>query len=167
MGARDERDRIARRAAGYLHAREVASAAEAIAKAARELHVRSEGELPSQALVRKHAQGMAMQALGLEGYEAAVRAHLERAADVMYVLEEAFGAVPELVGRAARGHLDGDPVVHIHVQTKAPIGKIAQVLVDAGYAEPELRTVELASGRANQLRFVEDGTMFVVTRESR
>jgi hypothetical protein len=165
MCARDDRDRIARRAAAYLHAREVASAAEAIAKAAREMHVRSEGELPSQALVRKHAQGMAMQELGQAGYEAAVRAHLQRAAEVMYVLEEAFGVEPQLMGRAARGHVDGDPVVHIHVRTKAPVGKIAQALVDAGYEEPEFRTIETESGRANQLRFTDEGTTFLLTRK--
>lgn len=160
------RDRIAQHAAALLNSGRERDLAAAVRVAAASLHARGNQDLPSPALVRKHAQGMAQAALGDRAYVAGVRSHLQVAADAMHTLEAELDldAATALVGRAARGHTDADPVLHVRAYTRAPIARIAQALVDSGLPEPEIRTVETLRGRANQLRFALPACTLVVLR---
>ncbi len=158
------RDRIAQHAAALLNSGRERDMAAAVRVAAASLHARGSQDLPTPALVRKHAQGMAQAALGESAYVAGIRAHLQLAADAMHVLEAELDAATALVGRAARGQADADPVLHVRAYTRAPIAQIAQALVDSGLPEPEIRTVETLRGRANQLRFALPACTLVVLR---
>lgn len=136
----------------------------AIARAALELEAPAGTRMPSAALVRQHAQGIAMEALGERWYRAASRARVGHARRAMEVLEGRLGAPTLLVGRGAEGLTDADATLHVRVSTRATVAAIAQALVDAGFPEPELRTVETRHGRANELRFILPDALLVVLR---
>ncbi len=158
------RDRIAQRAAAHLFHRREREMEPAVARAARELAAPAWVPRPSAALVRRHAQAMAEEALGGAWYRVAAAARLWHARRAMEALEAALAAPTLLVGRAARGHTDADATLHVRVYTREPVARIAQALVDAGLPEPELRTVETRHGRANQMRFVLPDALLVVQR---
>lgn len=42
--------------------------------------------------------------------------------------------------------------LHIRLYTRAPLDQIAGVLVDAGFEEPAIQTIDTRHGRANRLR---------------
>jgi len=121
--------------------------------------------MPSVGLVRRHVRAMSMQALGADGYHRQVMAVWEAAEELMGTLEHGLGDVrTELVGRAARGQIDGGVLIHVRAITRTPIEEIAEVLVDFGYAEPAFGTAKTRHGRMGQLRFSDEGNDFVVTR---
>lgn len=157
-------DAIAREAARLLETSRAPTIDEAIRTAAEALGFRG-ASLPGPGRVRKHAQAMAMQALGDAGYAESVRAVLLRAERLMTVLVESRPDVePLLVGRAARGHVDGGVTVHVRAYTDVSIGELARVLVEFGYDEPRFETAETRYGRLDRLRLDDDGIEITVTR---
>lgn len=157
-------DAIAREAARLIESSRAESIAEAIRVAANGLGYQGV-ELPGHGRVRKHAQGLAMQALGEEGYTESVREVWCAAERIMTLLAEAMtDAEPLLVGRAAQGHIDGGVTVHVRLYTRTPIGEVAQTLVEFGYDEPAFKTAETRLGRLDRLLLDDDGIAIVVTR---
>lgn len=156
-------DRIAQRAAQHLVAHAERSLDRAVARAATELEAPRGTHMPAAALVRRHAQGIEMEALGQRWYEAAAAARLQHAVRAMEQLERALGAPTLLAGRAAKGYTDGDATLHVRVYTKASVAEMADALVGHGFPEPVIRTVETRKGRANELRFdLPDATVAVL-----
>jgi hypothetical protein len=169
-----ERDDVAREAARLLRDGRAPDVAGAIRAALRERPGAAEVPL---ALVREHARGLALEALGLAGYRQQIAGLLERAEETMTLLAtqltgkwgtERATPVTEaraaLVGRSARGQLDADPCCRIRIETDAPIGEIAALLVSAGVEEPTFSTIETRFGRLDQLSFDDEGLKTKVTR---
>lgn len=113
---------------------------------------------PGEGRVRQHIRAMTMQALGGAGYAASVRSVLERAEEIMTLLDEAFlDLVPVLAGRASKGLVDGDTTLHIRLYTEAPLPEIADVLESADVVGIVVDTIDTTGGRLNRLRFDDDG----------
>lgn len=160
----DRTDRIAREAARLLETGRAASIKDAIAAARASLRLPG-ARSPSHALVRQHAQGMAMQALGSDGYARSVQATWAIAERIMSTLEDQLNdASTLLLGRGAKGQFDADAELHLRVYTRADISTIAQVLVDDGCEEPQFQTVESRVGRLNRIMFLEEGIEVSLTR---
>ncbi|MHC4948119.1 MAG: hypothetical protein ACYTG1_07640 [Planctomycetota bacterium] len=157
-------DRIAREAARLLETGEASAIGEAIRAASEALDL-ADAPRPGAGRVRQHVQGMSMQALGADGYEQRTRAILEAAESLMTLLEHALDdAATVLVGRAARGRLDGPGPVHVRVYTTARVRELADVLLEHGYEEPVFETADTRLGRLDRIRLVDDGTEIVLTR---
>jgi len=157
-------DEIAREAARLIESNRAGSVREAIRSAASALGYR-DVDLPGHGRVRKHVQGLAMQALGSEGYARSVGDVWRVAERIMTVLAEAVpDAEPLLAGRAAQGMIDGGVTLHVRVYTEASIGDVAQTLVDFGYEEPDFETAQTLFGRLDRLRLADEGIDVVVTR---
>lgn len=157
-------DEIAQEAARLVFEGETDSVREAIriAMIRRSSSFDEETRRPSVKLVRDHLRGIAMEALGEEGYQQRVQRVFCIAEEVMTVLE-AFD--PELVGRLAQGHIDGDLAMYMHVFTRTPIGEIVEQLVQHEYEEPEFFTAETKThGRLDRIRFVEESVTITITR---
>jgi len=157
-------DAIAREAARLIESSRAASIGDAIRAAADALGFK-DVDLPGPGRVRQHARALAMQALGDVGYADAVRSVWRVAERVMTVLDQAMAHVdPLLVGRAAQGLIDGGVTVHVRLYTDAPIGEIAEALVEFGYDEPAFETANTRLGRLNRVRLEDDGLELVLTR---
>jgi hypothetical protein len=161
----DERtDRIARQAARLIGTGQVAAVADAIRTAADLLGLR-DAPLPTHGLVRRHVQGMSMQAMGAEAYDKSVRAVWRLADELMSTIEQiAPGSRPLLVGRAVKGHVDVDARVNVRIHTRVPTHQLVAALVDYGYPEPAFDTADTRFGRFDRVRFEEAGCAVVVTR---
>jgi len=156
-------DEIAREAARLMESNRSASIGEAIRAAANGLGYH-DVDLPGHGRVRKHVQGLAMQALGSEGYAQSVGDVWRVAERIMTVLAEAVpDAEPLLAGRAAQGLIDGGVTLHVRVYSQASIGDIAQTLVDFGYEEPDFETAGTRFGRLDRLRLEDAGIEVLVT----
>jgi hypothetical protein len=84
---------------------------------------------------------------------------------VMTVLDQVMShGKALLVGRAAQGLIDGGVTLHVRLYTDAPIGDVADALVEFGYDEPSFETVDTRLGRLNRLRLEDDGLELVLTR---
>jgi hypothetical protein len=157
-------DQIARMAARLLESGRYGRIDEAIRAAAEELGFHGV-ELPGHGLVRRHAGAMAMAALGDEAYAESVRRVLSVAERLMTALVESMPDVePLLVGRAARGQIDGGVTLHIRLYTRVDVAQVAQRLVDFGYDEPGFDTVNTRYGRLNRLQVEDEGLKLVLTR---
>ena len=157
-------DEIAREAARLMEFNCAWSIGEAIRAAASALGYH-DVDLPGPGRVRKHVQGLVMQALGSEGYALSVGDVWRVAERIMTVLAEAvLDAEPLLVGRAAQGLIDGGVTLHVRVYTEASIGDVAQTLVDFGYEEPGFETAETRFGRLDRLRLADEGIEILLTR---
>jgi len=156
-------DHIAREAARLIEAGKAGSVGDAIRTAYESLRVPSEVRIdpPSHALVRRHARGMAMQAMGDAAYHESVRDVWRSAEEVMTVLER-FD--PVLAGRAARGQIDAGVTINIRIYTTEGLPELADRLVEYGYEEPSIETINTRWGRLNRLVFEDDGQPIVVTR---
>jgi hypothetical protein len=161
----EQTDQIAQEAARLMGSGGAATIGEAIRAAALRLRLHS-APMPSPGLVRRHAQGMAMQALGSEGHREMVRHAWRTARDIMCTLEDQLNAEGDtlLLGRGATGHFDADAQLHLRMHTAADIGLIAACLVEGGYAEPTFDTVETRLGRLNRVRLVAEGIDVTITR---
>ena len=120
---------------------------------------------PGPGRVRKHAQAMAMQALGEQAYSE-TRLNVWRTAEqVMSVFEHVMpDATTMLVGRAAQGFFDAGVTIHVRLYTRQHIGELARILVEYGYDEPEFETSETQYGRLSQLRLKEGEFEIAITR---
>lgn len=159
-----ETDLIAREAARLFETGEAASLPEAIAEATERLGL-ARAEPPGQGRVRQHIRAMSMQALGGAAYAESVRDVMRRAEEVMTLLETSYDDVrTRLVGRAAKGLVDGGAELHIRVYTRRPLGEIAALLVAQGYVEPDFETANTRYGRLDRMRIAEDEVELVLTR---
>ncbi len=157
-------DAIAYEAARLLETGKAPGLVAAIAAAADTLGF-GDAPLPSSALVRRHIQGMSMQAMGAEAYEDSIHQVLHIAEDMMSALEHEVGEGSTLLaGRAARGYIDGGVTLHIRIYTELPIEKIAELLEQYDYEDPAYETAETRNGRLGRLRFIEDGQEILITR---
>ena len=161
----DERtDRIAREAARLLETGQAADIAAAIHAAAGVLRLH-DAPPPGNGLVRRHAQGMAMQAMGDAAYEQSIRDVWSIAEQLMTAVERATDSAPTLLaGRAARGHIDAGVTLHVRVYTRLPMQQVVEALVEGGYAEPTFETAETRFGRLDRIRFLEEESEIVLTR---
>jgi len=154
-------DLLAQQAARLVHAGKVESVDEAIARAIEDTGW-VEVPRPSRSLVRRHVQGLTMQAIGAAAYQ-------KRIVDVWEVAERIMAVVddcdPHLLGRAARGHIDAGVTLYLRVFTSERIGVLAQRLVEAGCEEPRFSTADSRHfGRFDRLDFEEEGRHIVITR---
>ena len=157
-------DAIAREAARLINLGSADSIEHAIGCAAETLGFVN-AQLPTPGRVRQHIQAMTMQQLGAEGYEEFVRSILEAAEQVMTLLEMAdHGARTLLMGRAARGHVDGGVTLHIRFYCDSSITAIAELLVEHGHVEPAFETAETRFGRLDRIRLFEEEGEIVITR---
>ncbi|MBX3356653.1 MAG: hypothetical protein KF724_13230 [Phycisphaeraceae bacterium] len=157
-------DQIARRAAELLLGGETSDMQKAIALAGEELGF-ARSTWPGPVLVRRHARAMAERDLGVEGHRALMHRRLRIAEEIMTLLETQLRPKELwLVGRAAKGQLDADPVIRVRFHGDDPIGTIAAVLVEAGYEEPSFETLSTRVGRLSSLRFNEGEVECVVVR---
>ncbi len=121
--------------------------------------------LPGPGRVRKHAQGMAMQAMGEAAYLEAKREIMRTAEELMTAL--AYGlddAEPLLMGRAAEGNTDAGVTLHVRVYTSRSTAEIAATLIEFGYDEPQFDTVQTKYGPINRIFLEEDGVPIVIAR---
>ncbi len=154
-------DLLAQEAARLVHAGQVESVDEAIRRAVEDTGW-VEVPRPSRGLVRRHVQGLTMQAIGAREYQKRVVDVWEVAERIMAVLDDCD---PHLLGRAARGHIDAGVTLYIRVFTSQRIGDLAQRLVEAGFAEPHFSTVDSKHfGRFDRITFEEDGLPVAITR---
>ena len=159
-----QQDEIARRAAALIHTGRAGMVREAIDRAVDRLGYHDVPR-PSTGLVRKHARGIAMQELGDVGYDEAIRDVWRIAEDLMTALALAMpDDASMLVGRAAQGQIDAGVTLNIRLYTDQKIGVVASAIVELGYDDPVIETVNTRFGRANRLRFVEAGHDVVLTR---
>ncbi len=157
-------DRVAQLAAAFMAEHKAATVAEAIAAAAVQLGVDARAAMPTPALVRRHAQGLAMERMGDSAYRESVRQRMEHAASVMEALELHLSATTILAGRGARWQVDADPILHIRVYTRLSMERIAQVLLAQHLTHLESTTMNTRFGAANQWRAVHLDTTYVITR---
>ncbi len=166
-GAAERSDAVAREAARRLEDGKSRSIHDAIESAMRDLDA-WDVPRPSRGRVREHARSIAMEALGEAGYYARVADVWRVAVELMDVLESGLRDVETvLVGRAARGQIDGGVVLHIRAYTERPVSDLAEVLVEHGYEEPEFETIETRIGPLQQLRLTEDERELAITRVPR
>jgi hypothetical protein len=120
---------------------------------------------PSLSLVRQHVRGRAEEALGREGYRAAVAEVLRIAEELMAFIEIELEAGPtRLAGRAAAGNVDGGATLFVRIYTDWPMATLVDRLVERGYEEPTFITVDTTVGRLDRIRFEEEGQVVVLTR---
>jgi hypothetical protein len=157
-------DQIAREAARLIEIGRTDDIDSAIRIAADALGLRGAPH-PGQGRVRKHAQAMAMQALGEQAYSE-TRLNIWRIAEqIMSVFDHVMpDATAMLVGRAAQGFFDAGVTIHLRLYTRQDIGELARILVEYGYDEPQFETAETWHGRLSQLRLKEGEYEIVVTR---
>jgi hypothetical protein len=159
-------DAIAREAARRLARGESTDIAHAARYAAASLDGGA-SRPPTGKRIRRHAQAMSMQAMGEVAYRGQIRAWLAVAEDLMTTLEQAVPASETiLAGRAAEGHFDGDPGLHIRMRTERSIAEIARAIAAFGYeaSEATFPALESLHGRLSQMHWVEDGLRIVITR---
>jgi hypothetical protein len=160
----DRTDRIAREAARLIETGREADLARAIRAAAEALQLR-DAPMPGYGLVRRHAQGMAMQAGGDDAYRQSIHDVWSIAEQVMTAVELATdGATTLLAGRAAKGQIDAGVRLHLRVYTRHPMAEIVQSLVEAGYEEPTFATAETRFGRLDRISFTEERLPILLTR---
>lgn len=160
----DRTDAIAREAARLIETGCTSDVGEAVRLAARALGA-EDAPRPGPGRVRRHAQAMSMQALGSAAYADRVDAILDVAEALLTSIEHALpDAEAVLVGRAARGQVDGDVTLHVRVYTDRRISSLAEALVELGYEEPAFETAQTRQGRFDRLKFAEEGIDVVVTR---
>lgn len=158
-------DLVAREAARLLETGQAESIRQAIAQAAEQLKA-TDAPPPTHLQVRRHAQAMAMQALGDAGYQDRITKLWQWAEELMTTLEFGLESTDTLlVGRAAKGQLDAGVVIHIRANTDESKEAMRDMLVEYGYAEPTFETVDTKYGRMNRLLINdEEGYQAVVLR---
>jgi hypothetical protein len=157
-------DRIAREAARLIALGKAEGITQAIQAAVDRLGFAT-APRPGHVLVRRHARGMAMQALGDVGYASSVADILGRAEELMTLIEHGLAdASTVLVGRAAKGQIDAGVTLYLRVYTRRPLRDVVELTVDYGYEEPAFETAHTKLGRLDRIRFVDEGVPVVITR---
>lgn len=154
-------DLLAQEAARLVHSGKVESIDDAIRRVVEETGW-VDVPRPSRGLVRRHVQGLSMQALGAQEYQKRIVYVWEVAERIMNVLDDGD---PHLLGRAARGHIDAGVTLYIRIFTSQRIGALAERLVEAGYPEPRFSTADSPRfGRFDRLELTDHGLPIVITR---
>jgi hypothetical protein len=164
---RHDSDAIARDAARLLSLGRAADLDDAIRLARQSTGEEGKAGHPTRLQVRRHAQAMSLAAMGEEAYRARCCAWLALAEDIMTAIEQAFPfSRTLLVGRAAEGHFDADPAIHIRIATEESTSGLAQALALYGYDDVDFAftTLESRAGRLSQIEWVEDDARIVLTR---
>jgi thioesterase domain-containing protein len=157
-------DQIAREAARLIETGKARTVGEAIRLAADALHLQA-APMPGHGRVRKHAQGMAMQAMGERAYRRSIDDVLNIAEQLLTAIEQTEPEGPAvLVGRAAKGQVDAGVTLHLRVYTRRPMREIVERLVAFGYEEPSFETADTRFGRLDRVRFSEAGCEVALTR---
>ena len=155
-------DEIAREAARLIEIGRVDRVDQAIHDASHTLGHHSV-PLPGHGRVRKHAQAMAMQAMGEEAYHCRRRRMWLVAEEMLSAIDHALPEVDALlVGRAAEGHIDAGVTIHIRLYTRHALQDIVTSLVELGYDEPMFETASTRFGRLDQVRFSDDEDFEIV-----
>ncbi len=155
-------DDLARSAARLLLEGRCATINEALDHA--EHHLGSASR-PAFSLVRRHWQGLLQQQSGEAGYAAYTRSVWVVAEEVLSSLATVCDDAPVyLVGRGARGQIDGPVLLTVRVYTTLAATDLARELVTLGYADPAFETLETRHGRLDGLRFEEEGMEILVIR---
>jgi hypothetical protein len=128
---------------------------------------------PTRAELRAHARAHEESEHGEIGRLLRIDAALLEATEVLATLEatvlarEPHGTdlpPPEVYGRAASGHFDLDPAVHIRVMTELPVSTLAQALFNAGFEDPLCRSVESRHGRLDEIAFAGEYASYSILR---
>lgn len=145
----------------------------AIDRAYDETRVDPRTRRPTRAELRAHARAHEESEHGELGRLLRIDAALVEASEVLARLEETVLArephgadhpPPEIYGRAAHGHFDLDPAVHIRVTTTLPVSTIAQALFDAGFDDPTCRSIETRHGRLDEISFEGEHARYSIVR---
>ncbi len=157
------KDQIARRAAQLIVEDATLTISQAI-QAAQTQHGTPESPLPSRRQVRQHCRALAQSVLGEEGYRDVIKAQLSVITQLLdslrYLQPDARVMV---MGRAARGLLDGPGRVYLRLFSDIALSVFADRLVELGYEEPSFHTVDTLHGRMSQLHLSEGGLDFSLT----
>ncbi|MCE9618658.1 MAG: hypothetical protein K8R92_01965 [Planctomycetes bacterium] len=161
----DLQDEIARRAAGMMAQDQNIPVKDAIAQAIDRMGLSRSVTPPSVDRVRLHAEGLARESLGDQGYEDRRYQRMVAIIDLIRRLERDFpGARVALIGRACDGHFDADPQVHLRFVGEAPIHRIADALVRGGFPEPEVRSLASRVGMLDQVHSAFEFAPLTLTR---
>ncbi|MFM7051654.1 MAG: hypothetical protein ACKOYN_05920 [Planctomycetota bacterium] len=151
---------VARRAARILAEGRAADVEGAVDRAMHEAGLPARAPRPTRAMLRAHAQGAEEEQDGAEARRARIADALTEACEVLAVLEEAvlledpegdLRPIPEVYGRAARGHFDLDPTVHVRVVTSLAAGRLADHLSRAGLGDAACGALRSRYGMLDQL----------------
>lgn len=161
-------DNVAREAARLIETGRADSIKDAIHQAAENLKA-GDVRSPSYLQVRKHAQAMSMQSLGDAGYQQRILNMWQWAEELMTAIEHGLDADTLLVGRASQGLLDAGVIINIRIYTNESNESVRDALVEYGYTEPTLETVDTKFGRMNRLQILdsEEGFQAVLMRVKR
>jgi hypothetical protein len=171
--SKEERAEIARAAVRALAEGRAADLSDAIERGIAEAGAGPRARRPTRAELRAHAQAHEESTVGTEGRSRRIAAALEEALGVLAILEETVVSrdpqgcqrrPPAVYGRAARGELDLDPVVHVRVETSLAAATLAQALFDHGCADPTCGSLETRYGRLDEIRFDGGEAAFRVVR---
>jgi len=171
--SRDDRAEIARAAVRALAEGRAGDLADAVERGIAETGSDPRGSRPTRAQLRAHAQAHEESTVGAEGRGRRIRTALDEALRVLSILEATVLArdpegcarrPPAVYGRAARGQLDLDPVVHVRVETSLSAAALAQSLFEQGVADPTCGSVETRHGRLDEIRFAGAEADFRVVR---
>jgi hypothetical protein len=164
---------LARAAVRALAEGRAAGVENAIDRAFDETRIDPRTRRPTRAELRAHARSHEESEHGELGRLLRVDAALVEASEVLAQLEETVIArephgadhpPPEIYGRAALGHFDLDPAVHIRVTTSLPTATIAQALFDAGFDDPTCRSIETRHGRLDEISFAGEYAQYRIVR---
>lgn len=164
---------LARAAVRALAEGRAAGIENAIDRAYDETRVDPHTRRPTRAELRAHARAHEESEQGELGRLLRIDAALVEASEVLARLEETVlsreqhGAdlpPPAIYGRAALGHFDLDPVVHVRVTTSLTAATIAQALFDAGFDDPSCRSIETRHGRLDEIAFEGEYARYSIVR---
>lgn len=168
-----ERSEVARAAVRALAEGRAADLADAVERGIAEMGASPRGRRPTRAELRAHAQAHEESTVGTAGRGRRIAAVLEEALEVLSILEQTVVSrdpegcarrPPAVYGRAARGELDLDPIVHVRVETSLSAATLAQALFDHGAPDPTCGSIETRYGRLDEIRLDGAESAFRIVR---
>lgn len=117
---------------------------------------------PPKSLVRRHVQGLTLQTIGLEAYEQRIIDFWLLALDVLILFQD---CAPRLLGRAAKGQIDGGATIYIRVFSDQRIGWLADRAAAHFGIDPEFSTADSPHfGRFDRMTIEIESQQIVITR---
>ena len=169
----DPISQLARAAVRALAEGRAAGVDNAIDRAFDETRIDPRTRRPTRAELRAHARAHEESEHGELGRLLRIDAALVEVSEVLAQLEETVLArephgadhpPPEVYGRAAVGHFDLDPAVHIRVTTSLSVATLAQALFDAGFDDPTCRAIDTRHGRLDEISFAGEHAQYKIVR---
>jgi hypothetical protein len=163
-GMSEQSDRIARRAAKFLQAGDVASLAEAITLAVQ--HDASPCDCPpGDGLVRRHLRALRQQSLGTDGYAMYIRERYLLIEECMTALEWSIDDLHiRVAGKAAAGKFDEATPVRFRVHAQLDDGELCTLLEGHGFDIVRLHAVQTRHGRMTEVAAASPDVDIVVLR---